>query len=267
MPESSTVDRPVEIATGRCRVPRSRAVVSDLLHFHQRIPTCAHDRVMNLASLAAARDTLSERVSLPVLFTKAFAAVAGRHPEFQQTWRQWPVEHLYQHAEPVALLTVARRFQNADWLFWGRLTAPQRQPLLTLQQQLDRYATEPVQDVFRQQWQLSGLPRWIRRGLLWWSLNLTGAKRTKRTGTFTVTSISGVGAEIQHPPTIATSTLTYGPIDSNGQCRVTVVYDHRLMDGLLVARVLKELELELTGTVVRELKELMNCESLSARAA
>ena len=252
---------------GRRRIPPSRAIVSDLLYFHQQIPTCAHDRVMQLSALESVRKGSIERISVAMLFTKAYSAVAARHPELQQTWRNWPVAHLYQHAEPVSLITVSRHFEDADWLFWGRLAAPHRQTLAALQKQLDRFTSQPVEHVFRRQLHLSALPVWIRRTLLWWTLNVAGGKRAQRTGTFTVTSISGRGAEIQHPPTIATSTLTYGPIARTGQCRVTLVYDHRVMDGALVARVLEELESELNGAIVEELLECTNRESSSMRVA
>ena len=53
-----------------------------------------------------------------------------------------------------------------------------------------------------------------------------------------------------------TTGLTFGPIDHNGGMKVTLVYDHRLMDGAYVADRLNELYKELTGPVLSELQGL-----------
>ncbi len=51
-------------------------------------------------------------------------------------------------------------------------------------------------------------------------------------------------------------TLTFGPVDRAGSVRVTMVYDHRVLDGLPVAAFLKELEELLNGAVSEELEAL-----------
>jgi hypothetical protein len=52
-----------------------------------------------------------------------------------------------------------------------------------------------------------------------------------------------------------TAGLTFGPLDQHGRMKVTLVYDHRLMDGTFVAERLIELEQQLTGSVFAELRE------------
>jgi hypothetical protein len=56
------------------------------------------------------------------------------------------------------------------------------------------------------------------------------------------------------PPSIHTGCLTYGPLDENGIARVTLAYDHRVMDGALVADILLRLEETLNGTLTIELQ-------------
>ena len=73
-------------------------------------------------------------------------------------------------------------------------------------------------------------------------MNVSGFRRVKRLATFGMTTVSGAGASAIKPPIIGSSTLTYGPIDSAGKVTVTLVYDHRVMDGLAVAGYLTELE-------------------------
>ena len=66
----------------------------------------------------------------------------------------------------------------------------------------------------------------------------------------------GHGAEIDCPPSFQTGVLSYGPIDAQGYSRVTLAYDHRLMDGMLVADSLQRIEQILNGVLTDELKAL-----------
>jgi hypothetical protein len=127
---------------------------------------------------------------------------------------------------------------------------------MNLQVRLDRYLTEPAPLAFRKQWKLSAMPSWLRR-IAWWTLlNVSGQRRVKRCGTFFLTTISSRGAEIRHPPGFLTGGLTFGPIDEQGRSRVTLAYDHRLLDGRMVADILADLEVTLNGIIAAELVTL-----------
>lgn len=208
---------------------------------------------MCLKELNETRSGLRHRISWASIFLKAFSTVSKRNPELLQTWHEWPTRHIFQHEEPCGTVAISREFRGEDWLFWGRFRSPQNSSLQELQTGLDRFATGRVEEVFRQQLQLSGLPWPVRRLAWWWNLNLAGAKRATRIGTFGMTSVAGRGAEIQNPPTLMSGELTYGPINKLGQCRVTVAYDHRLMDGAFIADRLMELEAELNDSIRKEL--------------
>ena len=160
---------------------------------------------------------------------------------------------------------MSRQFRADEWLFWARFQNPSATPLIELQERLDGFAQRPVEQVFRQQLTLSGLPTLARR-LIWWCLlNLSGEKRATRIGTFSISSVAGRGAEIQRPPGFVTSVLTIGPLNDEGRSRITISYDHRVMDGGFVAQCLKELEAELLGTIKAELESLSK--SRNRRAA
>ena len=240
----------------RIRVPASRRLSWDLLYFHRAIPLCAHDRRMNLADVSDARNACAERVSWPALFLKAFAIVAQEIPELRQTWYRWPWAHLYQHSTSVATLTVQREMVGEPWLFWGQIAAPQSKSLAELQCTINRFRDGNVREVFRKQLQLAGLPTVFRRMIWWWNLNVATVSRAKRLGTFFLSTLAGRGAEIQLPPSIHTSCLTFGPLDENGTARVTLAYDHRIMDGALVADILQRLEETLNGVLTTELHSL-----------
>jgi hypothetical protein len=56
--------------------------------------------------------------------------------------------------------------------------------------------------------------------------------------------------------TFLTTSLTYGPLDEIGRALVTLLCDHRVVDGMVAARALGELETVLRETMVSELKAL-----------
>jgi hypothetical protein len=249
-----------ETRTGRTRIPRSRNVVVDILRLHQRNPTVAHSRSMRLGELADARSRSHIRISWSALFIKAWAEVSNRHPIIRQTWRAWPWAHIFQHDESVANLAVNRQHESEEWLFWGLVRSPERQSLVDIQSAIDAFNNAPAESQFHKQTKLAALPTFARRFIWWWNLNIAGEKRGKRLGTFSLTSISGRGAEIQHPPTVMTTGLTFGPLDHDGHMKVTLVYDHRLMDGSFIADRLLDLEQQLNGAVLAELQNLRHLE-------
>ena len=79
-----------------------------------------------------------------------------------------------------------------------------------------------------------------------------------------LTTISSRGAEIRHPPGFLTSGLTFGPIDERGCSRVTLAYDHRLLDGRMVADILADLEQTLNGVIAEELAAMPAEDRLAA---
>lgn len=240
----------------RIPVPHSRRLSWDLLTFHKSIPLCAHDRLMSLSTISVARESCPVRISWPVLFIKAFAVTAAGVPELRQTWYRWPWAHLYQHPCSVASVTVHRMVAAEPWLFWGQITAPESLPLDELQRRISHFQAGDPSVVFRRQYQLAQLPTLLRRVLWWWNLNVATVSRAKRLGTFFLSTLAGRGTEIQLPPSIQTCCLTYGPLDAAGCCRVTLAYDHRVMDGVLIADCLARIEQILNEDLVAELAGL-----------
>jgi hypothetical protein len=191
---------------------------------------------------------------------KAYALVARDFPELRQTWYCWPWAHLYQHPQSVATLTVHREVSGQPWLFWGQIRNPESLTLTEIQQSIDRFRTDEVTQVFQRQWRLAHLPTLLRRMIWWWNLNVETKKRATRLGTFFLSTLAGRGTEIQLPPSIQTGCLTYGPMDSNGRSRVTLAYDHRIMDGAMVAEILQQMELVLNTDLVAELQSMNRVE-------
>lgn len=245
---------PTSKGARRLPISRSRRLTMDVVHYNRRVPTCAHDRRCNFSRVAELRPLMPFAVSWAVLFIKAFAIVAAKRPVLRQSYIEWPWPHILEHSDSVAMLATKREHRGEDWLFWSRFSKPDQQPLDQLQQALLTFQTEPVEKIFLQQWQLSALPTFLRRLFWWWTLNLAGTKRAKRVGTYFFTTLAGKGVEIQDPPAFLTSNMTYGPLDNDGNCKVTMSYDHRLLDGSTVADCLIELEAAMNGEIVREME-------------
>ena len=251
MSQSSTAEHPRRLA-----IPRSRRLVIDLLRLSRSVPTTPHDRLIDLSVVAAARERATPRISWSILFIKAFAIVAAKYPPLRQIYMPWPWPHLYQHPHSTATIVTHREVDGEPWLFWSRFPRSDELPLDRLQWYLGRCQTEPVEVMFERQWRLSAFPSWIRRIAWWWTLNVSGKTRVQRCGTFFLTTIGSRGAEISHPPGFLTSGLTFGPFDERGRSRVTLAYDHRLLDGRMVADILADLDETLNGVIAEELAEM-----------
>ncbi|MEM6916082.1 MAG: hypothetical protein AAF491_05895, partial [Verrucomicrobiota bacterium] len=223
-------------------VPKSRAMVRDILHFEREVPTFPHRREFDLTSVVDVRESRNPRISWTVLVIKAFALVARESPVLRQSWVKYPWPRLYQSPHSVGYLPVKRTHEDEEWLCFAPFSRPESKSLEELQNRLSSYRTEPITEVFRTQYRSAFLPTPVRRLIIASWFRFFGKRRVKRMGTFGITTISSRGAEIQHPPGVHTTTLTYGPINESGRCKVTMHYDHRLLDGWYVAEVLEQLE-------------------------
>jgi hypothetical protein len=236
-------------------LPASRRLVNDLLRYAARTPLVPVDRWFDLAELAGLHSSVSPKIAWPVLFIKAYGLLCQRHSHMRQAFMPWPWPHLYEHPCSVAMLAVNRAGDHEDRLFWGRFVAPETRPLIDLQIELDRYKTEPVESAFRRQIRFARFPSVLRRIGWWLTLNF-GSKRAKRLGTFGISTLAGLGAYNRQHPACLTTSLSYGPIDSSGQSLVTILFDHRVVDGATIARDLAELETILKAAIADELRLL-----------
>jgi hypothetical protein len=238
-----------------------RRFLADMLHFASRIPTVPVQRRMQLAELAAARESAENRPGWPAIFLKAYARVAAEVPELRRAYISLPWPHLYEYPTSIATVAVEREYQDEKAVFFGRIDDPAEAPLAALSARVRALAESPVEEVksFRKMLRLARLPRPLRRVLMWLGLNLRRA-RPNQFGTFGLSVYSSLGAESLHPISPLTTTLTYGVIQPDGSVDVRIIYDHRVLDGAVVARALASLEVELTGSICYELRAMPQAE-------
>jgi hypothetical protein len=188
---------------------------------------------------------------------KAYALVGAEHAPLRRSLLEFPWPRLYEHPWMNCALAIERTYHGEDGVFVGLFRAPEHQTLAQLQKALEWYKNETLEKVgfYRMALRFSQVPTPIRRLLWWGTLNLAGAKRCKRFGTFGLSSYGSLGAEQVHPISPLTTTLTYGPIDSRtGEVVVKLIYDHRVLDGAYVARRLHDIEEILSGPILEELR-------------
>ncbi len=234
-----------------------RRIMGDLLAFARAIPTVPVQRQINVARAAAARAMMPDAPGWCAIFTKAYALTAMRFPELRRAYLSFPRPCLYEHPHSIASIAVERHHEGENAIFWGHLRQPDLKPLGELQALLHRYKNEPVRSfgLFRRLLLVGRFPTILRR-LAWWiGLNVSGRNRARYVGTFGVSVYSGLGAESLHPISPLTTTLTYGTIAPDGSVPVRIVYDHRVLDGATVARVLAELDSVLNREIVQELEQ------------
>jgi hypothetical protein len=254
---------PVEVFTSR--LPVGRGAVNDVAVLGRQIPLFPVDREMRLAAVADARAAATRRIGWAACFLKAYGLVAREIPLL----RSWLVGRLRSRlataSQSVATLAINRPDESgADRLFFARLAAPDTLPLTAIQAFIDRHASAPIEEIFRRQLELEMVPGWLRRTILRWNMTSASPKRPGRIGTFSMSSLAGFAAGNHFHPTLCTTSLCQGPLDEAGRCRVTLIADHRVLDGVTVARALERLEDVLATEITAELKALPAAAALPA---
>jgi len=240
----------------RALLPTSRALPSDIASISRRIPIARAELQVDLSLLSNSRSLASPRISWAAIFARAYGLVTDEVPCLRQSYMAWPFPHVYQHGQSTAMIAIQRDESPFPRLCFGRIVNPGGQPLTALQSAVDRYQREPVAKVFRKQVLFSRMPTPLRR-LIWWIvMNVSGRRRSRQLGTFSISSLAGQGVVNRDHPTVCATSLSYGPVGPRGECLLTLVYDHRLLDGMQAARALHRLRDHLQHTMVDELKAL-----------
>ncbi|MFM7259625.1 MAG: 2-oxo acid dehydrogenase subunit E2 [bacterium] len=254
------------------QLPAGRGCVHDIATLALAIPLFPVERSMQLEKLVAARAESRaksrvesrRRIGWAAIFIKAYALVAREMPELR-SWLSGRLRHrLATSSHSTATLAVHRGDLGTDRLFLPRIIRPEEMTLREIQGLIHQYTTRAPKDVFARQLELEMLPGILRRAVLRWNMRSASPRRTARIGTFSVSTLAGFEATNRMHPTICTTSLSYGPVESDGRCLVTLIADHRVLDGATVARALARLEAVLTSVIVEELStEELSTEELS----
>jgi hypothetical protein len=236
----------------------SRACVGDVTRLARELPLFPVERPLRLDAVAQARADHPERIGWAAIFIKAYALVARELPVLRSWIARGLVPRLVTASESVATLAVNRVVDGEERLFWARLQRPEAMPIGDIQRFIEGCSRRPVTEVFARQLELERTPGPLRRAILRWNMHSGSPKRATRIGTFSLSTLAGLGASNRFHPSICTTSLAYTPLEADGRCLVTLIADHRVLDGACAARALAWLEQALRTDLVAE---------LSARAA
>lgn len=235
------------------RFTNARGCVSDIASLALRVPLFPVDRVMRIADVAEARAACTERVGWAAIFLKAYALVAREMPVLRTWFSGGLSPRLVTAPHSVATLAVNRTDATGDRLFFARLRKPEAESLPAIQHFIHDCAAEPIDKIFKRQLELEMVPGPLRRTLLRWNMNSRSLKRASRIGTFSLSTLAGLGASNRFHPTLCTTSMSYAPLEADGRCAVTLIADHRVLDGAAVARALQWLEQALHTDILAEL--------------
>lgn len=238
------------------RLSIPRRIIADLMWVARGVPSFPVQRQMNLAALAAARDAQTPKPSWTSLFAKAYALTAMEFPQLRQVYLPYPWPHLYEYAHSAANISVARNYGGEPAVFGLVVKNPAALPLVEISRRIGDAARAPVAEVapFRRALQVGVLPLPIRRVLFWLLFNVARPRGT-HIGTFGLSTVTAMGAELIHTATVLTTVLGYGMFRDDGTMTVRITFDHRTLDGATAAHALARLEQVLNGPILRELNE------------
>jgi len=235
-------------------VPLHRRWINDIVHFGKKSHVMGCNWRINIAPVVAARAARQQAISWTAIWMKALALVGRRRPELQTAYLPFPWARLYQHPQCVCAVLVQRTWRGFPAVFFELITTPDETPLAALDLRLLSLRQLPVERIgnFRRLIRFARPPVIVRR--LIWSFGLywSGALRAKYVGTCAINPFP-TGGNITQSVTPLSFLLYYGLVEPNGDTQVQILYDHRVMDGFEVYRLLRDLEATLNRDIVAEL--------------
>jgi hypothetical protein len=232
-----------------------RQIIIDLMHFASRVPSVPAERRMNLSAVVAARQRCTPRPSWSAIFIKAYALVAREVPELRRIYFGLPWQRCVEFAHSTASVAIEIQYGGEAAVFPCVIDDPASLPLAGISDTIRKAVESPADNIplFDTYLAVAKLPVLVRWAVSSIVFNMP-ARRATRFGTFALTSVASHGTELLHPLSAWPTLLTYGVLAADGTIAVRIVFDHRVMDGYTVARVLLRLEEMLNGAIVRELQ-------------
>jgi hypothetical protein len=232
-----------------------RKLVVDLTRLH--VPSVPVQRIMHIGPLVAARAACADRPVWASLFAKAYGLAARDIPDLRRAYVKLPRPQLYEYPHSTLSMVFEREHNGEMVILTTRIGMPEDLPIEKLSGQMKRIKDAPIEQNpdFVRMFALARWPMPLRRFIWWLGLNI-GRQRGNYFGTFGITVYSGLGAESLHPLSPLTAVMNYGVIDKDGTVAVRIMYDHRVLDGSMVARALERIEQKLLGEVLTELKTM-----------
>ena len=234
----------------------SRRMVIDYLRASENRALITVSRILKLGPLEEARRASLLKPGWSALFIKAYAILSERNPELRRLYLSYPRPRFYEHPHPIACVIVEREYRGESTVLPGLLHNPQLQSLGEIEAWLTHVKTAPIMDVasFRRALFICKFPWPVSKiiwhvGTRWW-----GSQQVAALGTFGISSLGYLGAALENIVTPWTSGMHPGCVEPDGRVAMRITFEHRVLDGAPVARMLADLEKILLGEILQEVK-------------
>ena len=236
------------------RISPYRRSVAELMHFSQQVPAVTAERRMDLGPLMAARAASPLRPSWTVLFGKAFAMLGREHPVLRQSFMKFPWPRLYEHPYSIAAINIERRLSTEDIVIFCLIRRCENRTLEEMEAMVRHHRETPVEQLrcYQRSEGMGKIPWPSRRHAWWMAVNMFGRRRCHNFGTFSVSSIASQGAGLLTVVPLLTAAVHYSLFEGS-ILPMRLTFDHRVMDGATVARILVDFEQMLNRELVTEL--------------
>jgi len=246
----------------------TRTLMSDIVHHASKIPLCTIEKQINLENVRIAKANSHQKIGWTSIFIKAMGLASVEFDELRQSWMPFPYVHIYQHPVPIASASINRVVDDREAVVFGMIQKPESKPLVETTEALHFFKNSPIDSVslLNRMRRTSKLP-WPIRSLVWnYGLYLSGYCKAKNFGTFAVSSVSQSDSNTLNLLSPLTSALNYGPVSDFGDCTIRLTFDHRVIDGIAVAKVLSFID-EAVNTTIREELEKQDYPSIPLKKA
>jgi hypothetical protein len=238
--------KPVPLSLGR-------RLIVEHCHFSSLTQKGVFTKKLGIAPLLNALANNPAKPPLTVVFLKAFALIANTMPELRRTYIKLPWPQLHELDYSIGMLPITREMDGEEVVLMAQFRDPAQESFADLASSLAYQKTSPIRSVknFNRALKFVALPWPLRRIAFWIGLN-SARHKPKFFGTFAVSSVGT--AEIVYAIHPLTTLISYGLIDkTNNTIDVTFSFDHRVFDGMTVARAYDGLEAVLNGAIAEEI--------------
>lgn len=190
------------------------------------------------------------------IIAKAIALNAKKWPELRQCYMPLPWPHAYEHPHCVASFMIEREWEGKAAVFFDRIHQVEERPLREIDARLRAMKGAKIESLggFRLMLRISRYPLPLRR--LLWSMALKGSGRLRARyfGLFSINSIASRHSQTTQTLTLQASSWYYEPAKPDGSMSLQVFFDHRVIDGAAVRRMVSDVEKTLNSVIVAELR-------------
>jgi hypothetical protein len=235
-------------------VPLQRRWMNDLVHVGKKAHVMGSAWRVNLAPLVATRSAGKSAVGWTAMWMKALALVGQRRPELRSLYLPFPWARLYVHPVNVCTVAIERTWNNASALFFQQFKAPDQIPLAELDTALRKLKLLPVESIgsFRRLIRFARPPVLVRRMIWSLAINWSGPLRARYIGISSLNPFP-TGGSISQSVMPTSFMLYFGLVEPNGETQIQIFYDHRVMDGVELYRIVRDLEATMNRDIAAEL--------------